>query len=243
MDHPEEVIEAYINDELDSGARADFERAIQSDEALRAAVARRRAVHDALQTLRLREQVRHNLRPPAPDGSGRWPLLAAVLVAVVAGTVYFWATRRPEAPAPIPPERPAAPAPESPMDNPPAKPSPPAPRPLSPNARRAYAAALRQLEDLDYTFMGAPQKDTTLERQINQAIGFLKSAQPARAIPLLDVARARENALYQEDLAWVLALAWLPSNPAKGKALLQAIADDPAHTKRFDALKILRQLE
>jgi hypothetical protein len=244
-DHQEELIEAYLNDELDAGARADFERAMRSDEALRAATEQHRAVHDALQTLRLREQVRRNLRPPAPDGSGRWPPLAAVLVAVVAVAVYFWTTRRPETPlpAPRPPERPAAPAPAPALENPPPKPSPPAPRPLSPDARRAYAEALRQLENLDYTLMGAPQKDTALERQINQAIAFLKSAQPAQAIPLLDAARRRDNDLYREDLEWLLALAWLPSNPAKGKTLLREIADNPLHTKRLDALKLLRPLE
>jgi hypothetical protein len=249
MDYQEERIEAYLNDELEAGARADFERAMQSDDALRAAVERHQAVHDALDTLRLREQVRNNLRPPAPDGAGRfgrWWLPGIVFAGILAGAVYFWTARPPE-PAPAQPQRqtPAAPTPppKPPLKNPPPTPNPAAPRPLSPGARRAYAAALGQLENLDYTFMGAPQKDTTLERQINQAIALLKNEQPTRAIPLLEAARARENALYQEDIAWLLALAWLPENTTKGRTLLQAIADDPAHTKRLDALKILRQLE
>lgn len=245
MEYQDEVIEAYLNDELEAQARADFERAMQSDDDLRAAVDRQRAVHDALHTLRLREQVRNNLRPPAQDAAGRftpWWLLLLLLVAAVAA--YFWATR-PPAPAPVQPQSPPAPAPrlKTPLENPPTRPDPAAPQPLSPEARRIYAAALDQLESLDYTFMGAPQKDTLLERQLNQAIALLKNAQPTRAIPLLDAARRRDNAQYQEDLDWLLALAWLPSNPAKGKTLLQAIADNPVHTKRLDALKLLRPLK
>jgi anti-sigma factor RsiW len=249
-----EDIEAYLNDELAPAERADFERVMKEDKALQIAVERHRRLIGELNALRLREKVKQNLQAPEWGGftwqNSRRLLAAVAVLLCIAAAICLWMKRHSAQPGRMD----VQPAPSSPLQTPAPQPSPPdsappiaipntPPKRIAPNIQKAYARAVGKLEALDFTLMGPAQKDASLEKTINQAINLLKRGQPSKALPLLETANTRQNELYQEDIDWLLALAWLMQEPDKAKAQLQTISTNPAHTKRLDALELLHQLE
>ncbi|MBV6442804.1 MAG: hypothetical protein DYG98_26615 [Haliscomenobacteraceae bacterium CHB4] len=250
-------IEAFINGELEGATLQEFESALASDTALQEAVARHRDMIARLGALRLRQTVKKNMVRPSEGGASftvsRRLLAAAASLVLVAAAVYFWL----QTPKPVKPDI-AGPAPVVPdtsavVEMPPTPDSPPpgTARPASPaetltkdNAVLiACAEAVQQMSEIDYTTMGADEKDPVIERQLNNAIRLLRDKKPAQAGALLDAVLKKNNALYREDAEWLYALSWLMRDPAKGKNLLKNIEQDPAHGYRSNAIGLLEKIE
>lgn len=267
MDSYYEHIEDYLNGELDDLGRQAFESALQADPELQVAVARQRKVIERLQAARLRQKVKANRARPVSGAAGlarlysRLMLVFAGLV-LLSAAVYFWFRR----PAERPPANGApggqTPAPQdirkveekAPVAGQPAPANPkyPAPKPTTPDmepltsdaaVRTACAEIANHLERADFNVMGEARKDTALENKLDAAVFFLKSQKPAGALALLDTVRAADNPLYREYAQWIEALAWMLRDPAQGKIRLDAIAADPAHPYRPDALRLQRRLK
>ena len=256
-----DYIEDYLNEELRGAALGAFEQALQNDAELRQAVERHREMLGKLHTLRLREKIKKNLVSPYAGSAkstsvSRRFLAAAAAFVLLAAATYFWRTYTP---GPQPP--PIADKPVLTLDSPAVQekprvaeqPAPPdtghRPHPGAEslagdrNLRIAFAESVRGIEDIDYGVMGETQKDSLLENKLNTAIKYLKAEKPSKAIPLLERALEKNNTLYQEDAEWLMALAWLPLDPARGKELLKSIGQNPAHAYRVKALRLLNRLE
>lgn len=258
-----EYIEDYLNGELSGDALRAFEQALLNNPELQQSVAQHRDTIGKLRALRLRETVKKNLVSPGAGGAmaasvNRRLLAAAAAAVLLAAATYFWFIQTPGPPA-------IADHPVTPVDSPAVQQKPPIaeqpaptdtgqqtqPRPQTRpetltddrQARMAFAETVRDLEKIDYGVMGETQKDSALENKLNTAINYLKAEKPSRAIPLLETAMAQNNALYQEDAEWLLALAWLPRDPARGKERLKTIAQNPAHAYRAGALRLLNRLD
>jgi hypothetical protein len=250
-------IDIYLNDGMDAAQKAEFEAALASDADLQVAIKRHQGLIEELHGMRLRENIRKNMVRPAPAASPnnlRWIVLAGILI-MSAIAVYYWQSRQ-ESATPAPESEAPKPAPTEPIANQTPTPTPPqtpANTPVPPTQKPAepadaktlelYAEAVAQLEDLDYALMGDEKKDAALEKQLNQAIGLLKSGKAKAAIPLLEQVKANRNTFYQDDADWLLALAWLPNDPAKSKAQMQAISQNAAHPYRINALQLLKKMK
>lgn len=257
MDQFYNNIEAYVNGELEGNALQEFESAMTSDTALQQAVAQHREMVARLGALRLRQTVKKNLVRPSEAGVSftisRRLLAAAASLVLVAAAVYFWLqTPKPDkpdiaGPAPIVPDTSAVvetpPTPDSPPPGT-AHPALPAETLTKDNAVLiACAEAVQQMSEIDYTTMGADEKDPVTERQLNNAIRLLRDKKPARAGASLDAVLKKNNALYREDAEWLYALSWLMRDPEKGKNLLKNIEQDPAHGYRSNAIGLLEKIE
>jgi hypothetical protein len=199
------------------------------------------------------------LQKPSPQVWADWRLrtLAALLLIFTAALVWKYMPKQNEA-EPTPQSAPTPNTNETPIasqnkvDVPPTN-SPlrspiPSQRkiqdiPVDPKSSLAYREVVDQLEELDYALMGDEKKEVELEKQLNQAIALLKSDKSKAAIPLLEKVISANNALYQDDADWLLALAWLAIDPAKSKTRLQAIAQDVAHSDRIKAIRLLSKLK
>jgi len=260
-----DYIEDYLNGELTGDALGAFEQALQNDPELRQAVERHRDMIGRLRALRLRETVKKNLVSPRAGGAmsasvNRRFLAAAAAIVLLAAATYFWVTLTPGPQPPSVADNPATP-PDSPaVQEKPRVAEQPAPpdtgqrTPTPPrndsetltadrSVRIAFAETVRGLENIDYGVMGETQKDSLLENKLNTAIKYLKAGKPSRAIPLLENVLAQNNSLYQEDAEWLLALAWLPRDPARGKEQLKSIGQNSAHAYRVKALRLLNRFE
>lgn len=258
-----DYIEDYLNGELSGDALGAFEQALQTDPELRQAVGRHRDMIGRLRALRLRETVKKNLVAPNAGGAmafsiNRRLIAAAAAIVLLAAATYFWLSQTPQPPA-------IADQPATPPDSPALREKPrvaeqpapadtgqrtqPPPRTggetLTANrrARIAFTETARGLEKIDYGVMGETKKDSILENQLNTAINYLKAEKPSKAIPLLENVLAQNHTLYREDAEWLLALAWLPRDPARGKERLETIAQDASHACRIKALRLLNRLE
>lgn len=258
MDQFYNNIEAYVNGELEGNALQEFESALTSDTALQQAVAQHRDMIARLGALRLRQTVKKNMVRPSEGGASftvsRRLLAAAASLVLVAAAVYFWLqTPAPDksdiaGPAPFPLDSPAV------VEKPvPPIPAPDTSRPDTPSPAEtltkdnavliACAEAVQQMSEIDYTTMGADEKDPVIERQLNNAIRLLRDKKPAQAGAMLDAVLKKNNALYREDAEWLYALSWLMRDPAKGKNLLKNIEQDPAHGYRSNAIGLLEKIE
>jgi hypothetical protein len=247
-------IEDYLNGELRGADLQAFEQAMQADPALREAVDRHRALIEQLRGMRLRQTVKKNMQPPPARYALNPRVLAfAAAFLLLLAALYFWMPKPPE-PAPMAPVTPTPGPVEQTIEQgkpdiaqrpaPVEAPLPAGEHPgAGPKTRQACADVLRNMHAPDYTVMGDAVKDAGLEKQLDKAITLLKVEQPLRAIPLLDAVLASGNALYREDAEWLLAIAWLLSEPAKGREQLDAIAQNPAHAWRTEALRLAGRLE
>jgi len=259
MDNYYDQIELYLEDELSVTERVAFEAALQQDLLLQEAVEEHRAIIEEINGMRLRQTIKKNLQKPSPQVWADWRLwtLAASLLIFTAALVWMYMPEKSEA-EPTPQSTPTPSTNETPIasqnkvDVPPTN-SPlrspiPSQRkiqdiPVDPKSSLAYREVVDQLEELDYALMGDEKKEVELEKQLNQAIALLKSDKSKAAIPLLEKVISANNALYQDDADWLLALAWLAIDPAKSKTRLQAIAQDVAHSDRIKAIRLLSKLK
>lgn len=254
-----DYIEDYLNGELSGDALGAFELALQNDPELRQAVGRHRDMIGRLRALRLRETVKKNLVAPNAGGAtvvsiNRRLLAAAAAIVLLTAATYFWFAKTPQPPA-------IADQPISPVDSPALQEKPRvAEQPAPPDTaqpprtgaetltgdrrtRIAFTETVRTLEKIDYGVMGETQKDSILENKLNTAIDYLKAEKPSKAIPLLENVLVQNHTLYREEAEWLLALAWLARDPARGKERLETIAQNASHACRIKALRLLNRLE
>jgi hypothetical protein len=258
-----EQIEDYLNNELSENDRMLFEQALKDDLQLQQAVEQHRQLINRLRELKRRTFIRQHIVSNR-DSDLRIVILnrrllatAAVIVLAVAAT-YLWMTQSNDPSKSSIATRPTPPIDSISLENPslteqiptqdPGKSTQPFPKtnrkqPAEDRPERlAYTETVAKLETIDYTVMGDAQKDSTLENKLNLAIDFLKAEKPSDAIPLLEDILSKNNSLYQEDAEWLLALAKLYNDPIHGKERLRSISQNPSHTYRIKALRLLKQL-
>jgi len=236
-----ERIERFLREEMDTAERADFERALAGDEALR----RELRLHRELEATfgdssyrQLRQAIDEEERRRADVPSrrrtppiGRWwmAIAASVLLLIAVASVLWLRPSEPELFAEYFVPYPAD-----------------AFRDGAETATPAYLEAYRQgrYAEAANTVEALPAEALTAPVRFYQAVALLADGRPSSAIPILDtLLRQPDIGGLQQPVEWYLALALL-ADDRQPQALeaLQRIADTPGHYRAEEAGVILGRL-